>query len=142
MFSLSEQPSPADLGITIGQVFYHFNPRPRGAECRPIPKGQPNPFTPISFYGILDLTPSAAILAPIGYNSYEALSRFNSTITWFVPFKPTPQDLILFNQDPSCHRLASIKPDPKTNSWALTVERRSLTHLLTPWDGTMVLSRY
>ena len=59
----SEQPSPADFGITAGQIFYHFNPRPKPRNRRPIPKGQLAPFAQTGFYVVLAPTVQTVTLA-------------------------------------------------------------------------------
>ena len=61
----SEQPTgPADLGITVGQIFYHFSPSPKPRNRRPIPKGQLDPFAQTGFYVVLAPTVQTVTLAP------------------------------------------------------------------------------
>lgn len=61
----SEQPTgPTDLGIAVGQIFYHFNLRPKPRNRRPIPKGQLDPFAQTGFYVVLAPTVQTVTLAP------------------------------------------------------------------------------
>lgn len=70
----SEQPTgPTDLGIAVGQIFYHFNLSPKPRNHRPIPKGQLAPFAQTGFYVVLALAAQTITLAPIRCNSYSDL---------------------------------------------------------------------
>ena len=64
MFPPSNHPGPADLGITVGQIFYHFNLSPKPRNRRPIPKGQLAPFAQTGFYVVLALAAQTVTLAP------------------------------------------------------------------------------
>lgn len=62
----SEQPTgPTGRGIAVGQIFYHFNLRPKPRNRRPIPKGQLDPFAPTDFYVVLAPTVQTVTLTPI-----------------------------------------------------------------------------
>lgn len=64
MLSPSNHPGPTDLGIAVGQIFYHFNLRPKPRNRRPIPKGQLDPFAQTGFYVVLAPTVQTVTLAP------------------------------------------------------------------------------
>lgn len=137
----SEQPTgPTDLGITVGQIFYHFNPRPKTRNRRPIPKGQLNPFAQTGFYVVLALTVQTVTLAPIRCNSYSDLDALGINATWLIPFSPTPQELEVLIQNPHCHQQAKVNSGSTPDDWKLTIELESTSYTLTKWDGSMILT--
>lgn len=138
MFSPAEQPSPADFEITAGQIFYHFNPRPKTRNRRPIPKGQLDPFAQTGFYVVLALTAQTVTLAPIRCNSYSDLDTLGINATWLIPFSPTPQELEALIQNPHCHQQAKVNSGSTPDDWKLTINLESASHTLTLWDGSMI----
>lgn len=137
----SEQPiGPADLGITVGQIFYHFNLHPKTRNRRPIPKGQLDPFAQTGFYVVLALTAQTVTLAPIRCNSYSDLGALGINTTWLIPFTPTPQELEALIQNPHCHQQATLSSDSTYANWKLTIELESTSYTLTKWDGSMILA--
>ncbi|WP_237197387.1 hypothetical protein [Rothia nasimurium] len=137
----SEQPTgPTDLGIAAGQIFYHFNPRPKTRNRRPIPKGQLDPFAQTGFYVVLALTAQTVTLAPIRCNSYSDLNTLGINATWLIPFTPTPQELEALIQNPHCHQQATLSSDSTYANWKLTIELESTSYTLTKWDGSMILA--
>ncbi|MDY3048811.1 MAG: hypothetical protein SOR40_03440 [Rothia sp. (in: high G+C Gram-positive bacteria)] len=139
MSSPSEQPSPADFGIAVGQIFYHFNPRPKPRDRRPIPKGQLDPFAQTGFYVVLALTAQTVTFAPIRCNSYRDIDVLGFS-TWLVPFTPTPQELEVLIQNPHCHQQARLSPESTYENWKLTIDLESTSYTLTKWDGSMILA--
>lgn len=137
----SEQPTgPTDLGITVGQIFYHFNPRLKTRNRRPIPKGQLDPFAQTGFYVVLVLTAQTVTLAPIRCNSYSDLDALGINATWLIPFSPTPQELEVLIQNPHCHQQAKVNSGSTPDDWKLTIELESTSYTLTKWDGSMILA--
>ncbi|MGV3102526.1 hypothetical protein [Rothia sp. 32237D007AR] len=135
----SEQPTgPTDLGITVGQIFYHFNLRPKTRNRCPIPKGQLDPFAQTGFYVVLALTAQTVTLAPIRCNSYSDLEALGINTTWLIPFSPTPQELEVLIQNPHCHQQARLSPGSTYADWKLTIDIESASHTLTLWDGSMI----
>lgn len=137
----SEQPTgPTDLGIAVGQIFYHFPSRPKRTALRPIPKGQLGPFTRTGFYVVIAVKAQTVTLAPIRRNSYNDLGVLNISTTWLIPFKPSPQELETLSQNPHCHQQATLSPESTYEDWKLTIDIDSTSHTLTLWDGSMILA--
>lgn len=115
-----KQPAgPADLGIAVGQIFYHFNLCPKTRDRRPIPKRQLAPFARTGFYVVLALTAQTVTLAPIKCNSYSDLDMRGFGVTWIIPFTLTPQELEALIQNPHCHQRAILSSDSTYNSLSI-----------------------